>query len=499
MASFASPLTEQERVRREKLTTLRELGIEPYAGKFERTHRAEDIHAQYDHVEAMDLEAQNIHVRIAGRLMSKRRQGKAGFMHLQDMSGRIQVYVRQDTVGEKAYEVYKLADLGDMIGVAGTIFKTKTGETTILAHAFVLLTKSLKPLPEKFHGLKDVELRYRKRYLDLIMNPEVLETFLTRSEILRAIRAYLDGAGYIEVETPTLQSIPGGAAARPFITYHHALDMEMYLRIAIELYLKRLIVGGIEKVYEIGRVYRNEGVSTKHNPEFTMLELYAAYTDFHDMMDLTEQMIVHLARKIKGTLTITYQGDVIDLTPPWRRVHMVDLIKEITGVDFWPEMSLDEARALARAHGVEITETMSIGHIINEFFEQKVEATLLHPTFVYGHPVEISPLAKKNVDDPRFTDRFELFIVGREHANAFSELSDPIDQRERFYAQLKERALGNEEAHRMDEDFLEALEIGMPPTGGLGIGIDRLVMLLVDAPSIRDVLLFPHMRQHPQS
>lgn len=491
----APQLTEQERVRRDKLQTLRELGVQPYAGKFERTHRASEIHAQYDHIEASELETKAHEVRIAGRLMSKRRQGKAGFMHLQDMSGRIQVYVRQDHVGENAYEVYKLADLGDIIGVVGTVFKTKTGETTVLASEFVLLTKSLKPLPEKFHGLKDIELRYRKRYLDLIMNPEVMQTFLTRSEMIRTMRHYLDAQGYIEVETPTLQSIPGGAAARPFITHHNALDMDMYLRIAIELYLKRLIVGGIEKVYEIGRVYRNEGVSTKHNPEFTMLELYAAYTDYHDMMDLTEQLFVHLAEKIKGTLTITYQGQIVDLTPPWRRVHMVDLIREVTGVDFWPEMQLEAARKLAYAHGVEISETMTVGHIINEFFEQKVEATLLHPTFVYGHPVEISPLAKKHANDPRFTDRFELFIVGREHANAFSELSDPLDQRERFYAQLKEREQGNEEAHRMDEDFLEALEIGMPPTGGLGIGIDRLVMLFVDAPSIRDVLLFPHMRQ----
>ncbi|MDY0324356.1 MAG: lysine--tRNA ligase, partial [Candidatus Carbobacillus sp.] len=333
----APQLTEQERVRRDKLQTLRELGVQPYAGKFERTHRASEIHAQYDHIEASELETKAHEVRIAGRLMSKRRQGKAGFMHLQDMSGRIQVYVRQDHVGENAYEVYKLADLGDIIGVVGTVFKTKTGETTVLASEFVLLTKSLKPLPEKFHGLKDIELRYRKRYLDLIMNPEVMQTFLTRSEMIRTMRHYLDAQGYIEVETPTLQSIPGGAAARPFITHHNALDMDMYLRIAIELYLKRLIVGGIEKVYEIGRVYRNEGVSTKHNPEFTMLELYAAYTDYHDMMDLTEQLFVHLAEKIKGTLTITYQGQIVDLTPPWRRVHMVDLIREVTGVDFWPE------------------------------------------------------------------------------------------------------------------------------------------------------------------
>ncbi|MBE3597164.1 MAG: lysine--tRNA ligase [Hydrogenibacillus sp.] len=491
-------MSDQARVRREKLEQLRAAGVEPFGVRFERTHTAQALHAQFGEKRADELEAHPVRVQVAGRMMQKRRQGKAGFAHLQDMTGRFQIYCRLDVLGEDGYALYKMSDIGDIYGVEGPVFRTKTGELTVLAERFILLTKSLRPLPEKFHGLKDVELRYRKRYLDLIMNPEVLETFLLRSKLIRAMRAYLDAEGYIEVETPTLQPIPGGAAARPFVTHHNALDMDMYLRIAIELYLKRLIVGGIEKVYEIGRVYRNEGVSTKHNPEFTMLELYAAYADFTDMMTLTENLIAHVARATRETTVIVYQGERIDLTPPFRRAHMVDLVKEATGVDFWRRMSDDEARALARAHGVEIAPHMTFGHIVNEFFEQKVEATLIQPTFVYGHPVEISPLAKKNAADPRFTDRFELFIAGREHANAFSELNDPIDQRARFLAQLKERELGNEEAHRMDEDFLEALEVGMPPTGGLGIGVDRLVMLIADAPSIRDVLLFPHMRHAPK-
>ncbi|MEX1385745.1 lysine--tRNA ligase [Hydrogenibacillus schlegelii] len=497
MAGRTAALSDQERVRREKLEALRALGVEPYGGRFERTHTAARFHEQFGGMSAEALEARPIAVRMAGRMMQKRRQGKAGFAHLQDMTGRFQIYLRQDVLGDTAYEVYKLADIGDIFGVEGTVFRTKTGELTVLVRQFVLLAKSLRPLPEKFHGLKDVELRYRKRYLDLIMNPDVLRTFLLRSKIVRALRSILDAEGFVEVETPTLQPIPGGAAARPFVTYHNALDMEMYLRIAIELHLKRLIVGGIEKVYEIGRVYRNEGVSTKHNPEFTMLELYQAYADFTDIMALTESLIARVAEEAVGTTRIVYQGQPIDLTPPYRRAHMVDLIREATGVDFFRPMSVDEARALARAHGVEVAPHMTVGHIINEFFEQKVEASLIQPTFVYGHPVEISPLAKKNAADPRFTDRFELYIAGREHANAFSELNDPIDQRERFLAQLKERELGNEEAHRMDEDFLEALEVGMPPTGGLGIGVDRLVMLLADQPSIRDVLLFPHMRHAP--
>jgi lysyl-tRNA synthetase, class II len=441
-----------------------------------------------------ELEEKAVTVTIAGRLMSKRKQGKASFAHLQDVTGRIQIYVRLDRVGEEQYEIFSTADIGDWLGVSGTVFKTNRGETSVKADTVTFLTKSLRPLPEKFHGLKDVELRYRKRYLDLIMNPEVKETFILRSRIIAAIRRYLDERGFLEVETPTMHNIAGGAAARPFITHHNALDMDLYMRIAIELHLKRLIVGGLEKVYEIGRVYRNEGISTKHNPEFTMMELYQAYADFHDIMDLTENLIAHVAQEVLGTTKITYQGHEIDLTPPWDRKSMVELIKEHVGIDFKQEMSDEEARRLAKEHGVEIEPNMTFGHIVNEFFEQKVEDKLIQPTFVYGHPVAISPLAKKNAEDPRFTDRFELFIVGREHANAFSELNDPIDQRQRFEAQLAERAAGNDEAHPMDEDFLEALEYGMPPTGGLGIGIDRLVMLLTDSASIRDVLLFPLMR-----
>lgn len=487
-------LNELEAVRREKLSKLRDLGVNPFGDKYERTHWAQEILDQFDSRSKEELETEENLVRVAGRLMAKRGQGKASFAHIQDFTGRVQIYVRQDRVGDLQYEIFDLCDIGDIIGVRGTVFKTKTGETTIKADEVVLLTKSLRPLPEKYHGLKDIETRYRKRYIDLIVNPDVMQTFITRSKIISAMRRYLDERGFLEVETPTLHGIAGGAAAKPFITYHNALDMQMYLRIALELHLKRLIVGGMEKVYEIGRVYRNEGVSTRHNPEFTMMELYEAHADFHDIMSLTENMIAYIAQEVLGTTVIDYQGYKVDLTPQWKRAHMVDLIREVTGVDFWQQMTDEEAHAIAKEHGISVEPTMKFGHIVNEFFEQKVEETLIQPTFVYGHPVEISPLARKNQEDPRFTDRFELFIVAREHANAFTELNDPIDQRERFLAQLVEREQGNDEAHMMDEDFIEALEIGMPPTGGLGIGIDRLVMLLTNAPSIRDVLLFPHMR-----
>ncbi|MED0675734.1 MULTISPECIES: lysine--tRNA ligase [Aneurinibacillus] len=488
-------LSELEQIRREKLHTLRENGIDPFGKKYERSHSAKQILDQYGNLEKEVLDEKAIEVSIAGRMMAKRGQGKAGFAHLQDQSGRIQIYVRQDQVGEKMYDMFKLCDIGDILGVKGVIFKTKTGETSVKAKEVTLLSKSLRPLPEKFHGLKDVETRYRKRYLDLIMNPNVKDTFIARSLILQSMRRYLDERGYLEVETPTMHSIPGGAAARPFITYHNALDMRLYMRIATELHLKRLIVGGLEKVYEIGRIFRNEGISTRHNPEFTSIELYEAYVDYKDIMCLTEDLIAHIAKDVFGTTVFHYQGHEVDLQPQWKRIHMVDAIKEITGVDFWPQMSDEEAIELAKKHNVPVPPGAKYGHIVNEFFEQFVEETLIQPTFVYGHPVEISPLAKKNEEDPRFTDRFELFIVGREHANAFTELNDPIDQRQRFEAQLREREAGNDEAHMMDEDFLEALEYGMPPTGGLGIGIDRLVMLLTDSPSIRDVLLFPLMRE----
>ncbi len=487
-------LNDLMRARLEKLHNYQEKGIDAFGGKFTRTHLAEDLIKEYGELSKEELEEKEIPTTIAGRIMTKRGKGKAGFAHILDLSGQIQIYVRKDAVGEEAYELFKTADLGDIIGVSGTVFKTNVGELSIKVDDYQLLTKSLRPLPEKFHGLKDIEQRYRQRYLDLIMNPESRNTFVTRSKIIQSMRRYLDNKGFLEVETPTMHAIAGGATARPFITHHNALDMQLYMRIAIELHLKRLIVGGLEKVYEIGRVYRNEGVSTRHNPEFTMMELYEAYADFHDIMDLTENLIAHIAEDVLGTTTVPYGDYEVDLAPKWKRVHMVDAIKEATGVDFWEKMSDDKAKELAKEHGIEIKDNMKFGHIVNEFFEQKVEETLIQPTFVYGHPTEISPLAKKNAEDERFTDRFELFIVGREHANAFSELNDPIDQRERFEAQLREREEGNDEAHMMDEDFVESLEYGMPPTGGLGIGVDRLIMLLTNAPSIRDVLLFPQMR-----
>ena len=486
---------EQFQVRKEKLDLLRSKGLDPFGKRFERSHLVTDIVEKYGEFENEDLEGKDIAVTIAGRIMTKRGKGKAGFAHIQDLSGQIQIYVRQDAIGPEQYEVFKIADLGDIVGITGHVFRTKVGELSVKAEKFELLSKALRPLPDKFHGLKDVEQRYRQRYLDLIMNNESKQTFIARSKIIRSMRNYLDSHGYLEVETPMLHSIPGGAAARPFITHHNALDTELYIRIAIELHLKRLIVGGLEKVYEIGRVFRNEGVSTRHNPEFTMIELYEAYADYKDIMALTENLVAHIAQEILGTTKIPYGEYEVDLTPQWKRLHMVDAIKEYTGADFWKEMSIEEARVLAKEHGIEIKEHMDFGHIVNEFFEQRVEEKLIQPTFIYGHPVEISPLAKKNAEDPRFTDRFELFIVAREHANAFTELNDPIDQRERFEAQLKEREHGNDEAHLMDEDFIEALEYGLPPTGGLGIGIDRLVMLLTNSPSIRDVLLFPLMRQ----
>lgn len=487
-------LNDQLLVRREKLHNLREQGIDPFGKRFERTNATNELLSLYGEFSKEELEEKEISVSIAGRIMTKRGKGKAGFAHIQDLHGQVQIYVRKDAVGDEEYELFKTADLGDLVGIEGKVFKTNVGELSVKATGFTLLTKSLRPLPDKYHGLKDVEQRYRQRYLDLITSMESRETFVTRSKIIREMRRYLDDNGYLEVETPMMHAIAGGASARPFITHHNALDMELYMRIAIELHLKRLIVGGLEKVYEISSVFRNEGVSTRHNPEFTMIELYEAYADYKDIMKLTENMVAHIAKQVLGTTTIQYGDYEINLEPEWTRLHMVDAIKEHSGADFWNPMSVEEARELAKEHNVEIKDTMEVGHIINEFFEQKVEDKLIQPTFIYGHPVEISPLAKKNDEDPRFTDRFELFIVAREHANAFTELNDPIDQKERFEAQLKEREQGNDEAHMMDDDYIEALEYGMPPTGGLGIGIDRLVMLLTNAPSIRDVLLFPAMR-----
>ncbi|MBU9674670.1 lysine--tRNA ligase [Planococcus sp. CP5-4] len=491
---MSEELNDQLVVRRQKMQNFREHGLDPFGKRFERTHLSQEIVEQYDQFSKEELEEKSVEVIIAGRIMTKRGKGKAGFAHLQDLKGQIQIYVRKDAIGEDSYEFFNTADLGDIIGVRGTVFKTNVGELSIKAQEVEYLTKALRPLPEKFHGLKDVEQRYRQRYLDLIVSENSKETFILRSRIIQAMRRYLDNQGFLEVETPMLHSIAGGATARPFITHHNALDMQLYIRIAIELHLKRLIVGGLEKVYEIGRVFRNEGISTRHNPEFTMLELYEAYADYNDIMSLTENLIAHTAQEVLGTTTVRYGEEDINLAPGWKRLHMADAVKEYTGIDFWQQMSKEEAQALAKEHGIEIKPTMEVGHILNEFFEQKVEEQLVQPTFIYGHPVEISPLAKKNPEDGRFTDRFELFIVRREHANAFTELNDPIDQRERFEAQLIEKEEGNDEAHEMDEDFIEALEYGLPPTGGLGIGIDRLVMLLTNSASIRDVLLFPQMR-----
>lgn len=427
--------------------------------------------------------------------MTKRRQGKAGFMHIQDVDGRIQIYVRKDDIGEDAYELFKKSDIGDIVGIEGMLMRTNTGELSVHAKVYTHLTKALRPLPEKFHGLQDKEERFRRRYVDLIMNEESKHIALTRPRIIRAIQRYLDGKGLVEVETPVLQPILGGAAARPFITHHNTLNMPFYLRIATELPLKRLIVGGLEGVYEIGRLFRNEGMDATHNPEFTTVEAYVAYSDLHGMMDLIEGLLEYVAMEVCGTTEIEYQGKQISLKAPYRRLHMVDAIKEACGVDFWKEMSYEEACAIAKEHGIEVEKKHnSVGHIINLFFEKYVEETLIQPTYLYGHPVSISPLAKKNADDPRFADRYELFINGKEYANAFSELNDPIDQRERFENQLKLRDLGDDEANEMDVDYVEALEYGLPPTGGVGMGIDRLVMLLTNQDTIREVLLFPHMK-----
>lgn len=491
-------LSEQEQVRRAKMQEMFDLGLDPFGAAFKRTHKAselEDLYGQFSKEELAAKESETT-IAIAGRMMTKRGKGKAGFSHIQDVSGQIQIYVRQDVIGEDAYALFNKADLGDIIGITGVMFKTNVGELSIKATEFTPLTKALRPLPEKFHGLTDIEERYRRRYVDLIMNEESRNTFIMRTKIISAMRHYLDNLGYLEVETPILHTTLGGAAARPFNTHHNALDMPLYLRIATELHLKRLLVGGLEKVYEIGRIFRNEGLSVRHNPEFTSIELYEAYSDMEGMMSITERMISHIAQTVLNKTVVTYGEKEIDLAKPWRRLNMVEAIREVKGVDFSAHMTLDAAKTIAKAHGIEVPSHFTgVGHIINEFFEAFVEPTIVQPTFIYGHPVEVSPLAKKNKDDERFTDRFELFIDGREYANAFTELNDPIDQKERFEAQLAEAELGNDEANEMDVDFIEALEYGMPPAGGLGIGIDRLVMLLTNSASIRDVLLFPTMRK----
>jgi len=491
---YPEDLKEQQIVRREKAQELKDRGIEPFGQKYQRTHTSKQIIEAYDQFDHDHFLDKTYEVSIAGRIMLKRGQGKAGFMHLQDRDGLIQVYVRQDNVGEDAYDLYKKADLGDIVGIRGHVFRTKTNELTVKADQFTHLTKALRPLPDKYHGLQDKEEARRRRYVDLIVNEEAKRVAMLRPRIIRSIQNYFDSRGFIEVETPVLQSILGGAAARPFVTHHNALDMDFYLRIATELPLKRLIVGGLEAVYEIGRLFRNEGMDAKHNPEFTTIEAYLAYSDMEGMMDLVEGCLSTVTYETLGTYDVTFNDTIIHMAPTWKRWHMVDAVKEMSGVDFWQDMTLDEAKAHAKAHDIHVEKHYSYGHIIEQFFERYCEEKIIQPTFVYGHPIEISPLAKKNEKDPRFTDRFELFINKSEYANAFSELNDPIDQRERFENQLKEKALGNDEANEMDVDFVESLEYGMPPTGGLGIGIDRLVMLLTNTPNIRDVILFPHMK-----
>ena len=484
----AEELSEVLRVRREKLAALQQAGNDPFAQtRFDRTVYAQQIAEQFDQLEEKP-------VAVAGRIMSKRSMGKASFFDIADASGKIQIYIKLNVIGEETYEQFKKWDIGDIVGVNGEVFRTKHGEISIRATKAVLLSKSLLPLPEKFHGLTNTDLRYRQRYVDLIVNPEVRDVFVKRSLIIRELRTFLDSKGYLEVETPVLHNIAGGAAARPFITHHNSLNIDMYLRIALELHLKRLIVGGFDKVYEIGRVFRNEGMDTKHNPEFTMLEFYQAYSNYEDVMDLTEEMLRYVAQKVLGTTTVVYGDQEIDLGKPFARISMVEAVKKYTGVDFDAIQTLEEARAAAKEHHIQYEERHLKGDILNLFFDEFVEDKLIQPTFLTGHPVEISPLSKRDAAHPGYTERFELFITGREFANAFSELNDPIDQKARFEHQLELKAQGDEEATDMDNDFITALEYGLPPTGGFGMGVDRLVMLLTNQPSIRDVLLFPTMK-----
>ena len=482
-------INEQMQVRIDKMHKIEEHGWKPFGHRFLFTHRAADIAAQFDELSEKETE-----VTMAGRVMAIRGHGKTCFMDMQDKTGRIQVYVRKDVIGEENYALIKLMDIGDTVGITGTAFRTHMGELSIKAASVEMLSKSLRSLPEKWHGLKDVETRYRQRYVDLIVNPEVRETFVKRSQIIKSVREVLDSHDFLEVETPILNTIAGGAAARPFISYHNALDMQVYMRIAPELYLKRLIVGGMDRVYEMGRVFRNEGIDNRHNPEFTSVEIYQAFADYRDMMDLTEEVVVKTAEKVLGTTTINYEGTTIELASPWKRMSMIEAVKEYSGKDFTNVTDLEEARAIAKELNVAIEPTFGIGKIINACFEEYVEDKLVQPTFITGHPKEISPLAKSNPENPEITDRFEAYIYGREICNGFTELNDPIDQKERFLKQVEERANGDEEANMMDEDFVNALEYGLPPTGGLGIGIDRLVMFLTNSSTIRDVLFFPTMK-----
>ena len=482
-------INEQMQVRIDKMHKIEEHGWKPFGYRFLYTHRAADIAAQFDELSEKETE-----VKMAGRIMAIRGHGKTCFMDMQDKTGRIQVYVRKDVIGEENYALIKLMDIGDTVGITGTAFRTHMGELSIKANSVEMLSKSLRPLPEKWHGLKDVETRYRQRYVDLIVNPEVRDTFVKRSQIIRSVREVLDSHDFLEVETPILNTIAGGAAARPFISYHNALDMQVYMRIAPELYLKRLIVGGMDRVYEMGRVFRNEGIDNRHNPEFTSVEIYQAFADYRDMMDLTEEVVVKTAEKVLGTTTINYEGTIIELASPWKRMSMIEAVKEYSGKDFTNVTDLEEARAIAKELNVAVEPSFGIGKIINACFEEYVEDKLIQPTFITGHPKEISPLAKSNPENPEITDRFEAYIYGREICNGFTELNDPIDQKERFLKQVEERANGDEEANMMDEDFVNALEYGLPPTGGLGIGIDRLVMFLTNSSTIRDVLFFPTMK-----
>ena len=488
-------LTDQQEARIAKMNALRKQGIDPFGKAFHRTSNSQLIKDEYSEKSAEELESLHAEVSIAGRIMQKRRMGKLGFIHLLDREGKIQVVINKRIIGDEIYELFKASDLGDIIGIRGTVIKTQTGELSVEAHEYTHLSKALRPLPDKFHGLQDKEERYRRRYVDLIMNDESRKIAILRPRIVSAIRRYMDSQGYLEVETPILQPILGGANARPFITHHNALDKDFYLRIATELPLKRLIVGGLEKVYEIGRIFRNEGMDLKHNPEFTTMEAYCAYTDLEGMMKLNEGLFEHVALEVCGTTDFKFMGQDISLKAPFKRWNMVDAVKEVTGVDFWQPMSVEEAYKLAQEHHITVEpHQMTVGHIISLFFEEFCEDKIVQPTFVYGHPIEISPLAKKNPEDPRFTDRFELLVNGIEMDNAFTELNDPIDQRERFEAQLKAKELGDDEANEMDTDYVEALEYGLPPTGGIGFGIDRFVMLLTGTDSIRDVLLFPTMK-----
>ena len=487
--------SEQELVRREKAKDLERIGIDPFGHRFDVTSNTKEIREKFGEKTVEELDELGEEVTIAGRIMTKRGKGKAGFINVQDKFGQIQIYVKIDNIGEEAYEIFKKSDLGDIVGITGTVMRTHMGELSIRATKYEHLVKALRPLPEKFHGLVDTEERFRRRYVDLIMNEDSRRVAFMRPRIIRAIQHYLDNLGYVEVETPVLGTILGGAAARPFVCHHNTLDIDMYLRIATELPLKRLLVGGMDAVYEIGRLFRNEGMDRTHNPEFTTIEMYKAYSDLEGMMDLAEGLISSVALEVLGTYDITYKGHDISLKPKYKRIHMVDAIREKTGINFFDDMSFEDAKKLAIEHGIEVQDHFKYGHIVNEFFEKYVEETIVEPTFIIGHPIEISPLAKKDPKDPRFTQRFELFICGNEYGNAFTELNDPIDQYERFEAQVAEKNLGNDEANEMDLDFVEALEYGMPPAGGMGMGIDRLVMLLTGSDTIREVILFPTMKK----